>query len=190
MDFQSLLFMAIYQLQTARDAPVPPVLAAILAGLVAWGLTKWRYGAMVTSLKRGIARRDAELATLREQASYRAPAAEDAHTEERGEPVAKASSEQRRALQLIINAVDQAELALRSPDPREADRAMASMGLALQTANRMFGLPIPALHGDAGANLRTGKRFLEQVRPALRAGDEAAAQRIAGAFTTDRASAA
>lgn len=180
MDFQALFMIAVYQMMSVRDAPLPVVVTAILVGLIVWRLAKWRYGAAVQSLKRAIVRRDAELEKLRAHGPQTADAPDVA--DDAGERTAAPSADHRRALRLVVNAIDQAGLALRSNDPREADRALSSMGLALQTVRRAFDLPVPSLGAGPEASLRTGKLFLERVRAPLRAGDADDARRVAAAF--------
>ncbi len=187
MDFGALINIALYQLMTARDAPLPIVLTAIVVGLLVWALTKWWYSAKMHNLKRAMVRRDAELAVLRAQPVQAAPVADDVTAEESVEKVSAPTSAHRRALQLVLNALDQADVAEQSSDPRETDRALATMALAMQTVHRMFGLTVPGLDADPVANLQTGRLFLEQVRPALRAGDEEEAKRVAGRFVTNLA---
>lgn len=183
MDFAGLFQIALFQLLTARDAPLPVVLASIVVALIAWWLTRWRYQAVIQSLKRALVRRDAELEKLRAHIPRGADTPAVAVAE--GEPVAARSvarSDDQRALRLVVNAIDQADVALRSGDGREIDRAQSSMGLALQTVGRQFGLPVPDLGTTSTDSLALGKRYLEEVRPALRADDHDGAHSAAIAF--------
>lgn len=184
MDFQALFGTVIYQMMSVRDAPLPVAVTAILVGLIVWWLAKWRYGAAVQSLKRAVVRRDAELEKLRAHVPHGADAPGAEGGDEGGKRAGPTSSD-RRALRLAVNAMDQAGMALRSGDPREADRALSSMGLAFQTLQRAFDLPIPSFGASPQANLQTGKLFLEQVRVPLRTGDTDAARRVAAAFLAD-----
>ena len=186
MDFAALFQIALFQIMSARDAPLPVALAALVAGLVAWRLTRWRSAAVVQNLKRGLARRDAELDKLRAHIPLGADADADVEEGVDGDPAperrpAPRSTDQ-RLVRTVVNAIDQAALAIASNDGREIDRAQSSMGLALQTVNRQLGLPVPVLTSTSADSLSIGKRYLEDIRPALRAGDEAAAQRAAAAF--------
>lgn len=181
MDIAALFQIAMFQLLTARDAPLPVALASVVVALVVWWLTRWRSDAVIQSLKRAMVRRDAELEKLRAHI----PMGADTPDAAEGEPMAPRSAEKsvdQRALRLVVNAIDQADMALRSGDGREIDRAQSSMGLALQTVSRHFGLPVPDLATSATDSLAIGKRYLEQVRPALRAGDRDAAHDAAIAF--------
>ena len=181
MDFAALFQIAMFQLLTARDAPLPVVLASIVVALIAWWLTRWRYQAVIQSLKRALVRRDAE----REKLRAHIPRGADTPAVAEGEPVAARSvarSDDQRALRLVVNAIDQADVALRSGDGREIDRAQSSMGLALQTVGRHFGLPVPDLGTTSTDSLALGKRYLEEVRPALRADDHDGAHSAAIAF--------
>lgn len=180
MDIAALFQIALYQLLTARDAPLPVVLAIVVTALIVWWLTRWRTRSVVQSLKRALVRRDAELDKLRAHGTVAAEMSEDAPqgADERRAP----SVDRRKALQPIVNAIDEAAQALRTDDPRDVDRAMTSMTLALQGVNRQFGLPVPTIGVSARETLTTGKRYLEEIRPPLRAGQDDEAHGAAVAF--------
>lgn len=182
MNLGSLFQVIMFQLVTARDAPYPIALGALVTALVVWVLTRWWYRSRIANLKRAIVRRDGELAKLRVLGPQAASAAADTIEGEppADEPVRAAPrSDERRALRVMANAIDQAETALASNDPRDIDRALSSVALALQTTRATFDLTVPDLADDAAASLRAGKVYLERVRPALRAGDVEEARRLA-----------
>ena len=183
MDFAALFQIAMFQLISARDAPLPVVLAALVFGLIVWRLTKWRSAAVVQNLKRALVRRDAELEKLRTHGGAGGDVDEGDAGYDRGyDRRAGSRGADQRLVRMVVNAIDQAGLAIASGDGREADRALASVGLALQTVNRQLGLPIPTLTDTSADGLAVGKRYLEAIRPAMRAGDEAAARAAAAAF--------
>lgn len=165
------------QLDAIGDAIVPLLLAVVLTAVVVWLLARWRY-------RRALARLEGNGAgqtTHVPLPSFETYTGEVELEESRGDGRAR-----RKALRAMTNAVDGAELALRSGNRDQVESALPNMWLALATARSTFELPIPAQGDDPRVNLSTGKQWLEHVRPALRAGDDDEARRRSVAFLNDK----
>lgn len=164
------------QLDAIGDALAPLALAVVVTALLVWLLTRWRYRRVIARLEAEQAERQATAAVSWDSVAGSLPAEGDTE-ESRGDSRAR-----RKALRVMTNAVDGAELALRGGSREALENALPNMWLALATARNTFELPIPAQADDARANLTNGKLWLEHVRPALRAGDDEEARSRAAAF--------
>ena len=169
------------QLDAMNDALIPLALAVLATAVVVWLLTRWRYRRRLALLEAELAEREAMAATTWNSVAATASVpADDTDAGVRDENRAR-----RKALRAMTNAVDGAELALRGGGADQIEGAMPGMWLALATARSTFELPIPAQEEDQRANLLIGKQWLEDVRPALRAGDDDEARRRSVAFLRD-----
>lgn len=178
MDLRAILFFLTEQVYAVLRAPVPFAIAVVIAALIVWRLMHWQFGRTITRLRKSIGHRDSEILLLKANGA-RAIAEPKADTPlEQGHADAHA---RRKALRAITNAIDGAALAPVG-DRAAAERAMPNVGLALLASRKTFGLPAPAVVGDTFADLEVGRRYLELVRPALFAGDDAAALRLATEF--------
>ena len=166
------------QFDAIGDALIPLLFAIAVTALVVWLLTRWRYRRIIAQIEADQAAREAQAAVSWD--SVAASADTDVAEESRGDSRAR-----RKALRVMTNAIDGAELAIRGGSRDALESALPNMWLALATARNTFELPIPAQGDDPRANLTMGKLWLEHVRPPLRAGDDDAARRRAVEFLRD-----